>query len=838
MEPEDEWMQMHLLHEHRSSPTKSRLVYELLGCLRSKNTAHFGRLLEQLSKSDIDVNSVYLNETQETCLDIACKEGLHENVRILLQNGANVNKVNEKNNRAAIHYATEKGHEDVLQVLLEDPQIKPNLQAGGQTALHIAVRSKNLGCAKLLLENRASPNVPNSKGLTALHMAAMMKQRPMTELILDKSERIADLDSYKDYNGETTRDVLTKNMPEVLLPPVINRRPDINDLRYYLFANDEISFVDCLTTMSNNAPIEVGDLIVEAVRRNFKNAVSELLKRRTTSCNLEKAANVAIQKGSPHILRRIMDNFDNMDPDTANRLLLNACIELGIPGKSSKESLSNRLECLRLILDLEDVDVQYTDDEKGNTPLHYAARADSREAVMMLLEKGSYIGHRNMFGSPAVVDISSSALAHYFDDCIQARKEQTNDQYMIEFDYKCLIPPNKEQRNREMDVFQNIAGNAGLKHLLKHPLLSSFIYLKWQRISPLLHVSFAFHFLLYILLSAYIISKISDDNRYPTDHPSPEPPSVTILSILAGMFLAVFALWKLFQLILWPCCYLSNIKNWFEMGLAALGFSILYGEVSNSIIAVVILSFAWLLVVKMSHYSTVSMDIEMFITVFQKFLRFLTVYAILIFSFAVAFFVLFKDQKNFLDLGHSMFKTIIMLTGEFDAENISFDANPFMSHLVFVVFVFMIAIVLFNLLNGLAVNDTAKIIGKAELVGLISKIRMISDIESLAISTPYDHSPHCRLFGFCFWRVRPVPFLAERALLPPEYLKDNKLSFDPYDSSKMNSGIVNRAKEILSRRGRESDTERIIGELEKLKDMMSSLKLGLDNNNINVGRDS
>ncbi|XP_076659840.1 transient receptor potential cation channel protein painless-like [Halictus rubicundus] len=225
-----------------------------------------------------------------------------------------------------------------------------------------------------------------------------------------------------------------------------------------------------------------------------------------------------------------------------------------------------------------------------------------------------------------------------------------------------------------MDVFQNIAGNAGFKHLLKHPLLSSFIYLKWQRISPVLHVSFAFHFLLYILLSAYIISKISGDNRYPTDHPSPEPTSVTILSILAGMFLAVFALWKLFQLILWPCCYLPNIKNWLEMGLAALGFYILYGEVSNSITAVVILSFTWLLVVKMSHYSTMSMDIEMFITVFQKFLRFLTVYAILIFSFAVAFFVLFKDQKNFLDIGHSMFKRMDTLFPLNDGEGVDGNA--------------------------------------------------------------------------------------------------------------------------------------------------------------------
>ncbi|XP_076301654.1 transient receptor potential cation channel protein painless-like [Lasioglossum baleicum] len=838
MEPEDECLQMHLLTEYRLSPTKSSLVNaQLLGYLRSKSTKNFKSLIEQLPKSGIDVNRVFPNPgSQETCLDIACKEGLHEFVQILLQNGANVNRINEEENRAAIHYATEKGHEHVLQVLLEDPQINPNLRAGGQTALHIAVTTKNLRCAKLLLEKGANPYVPNNKGLTALHVAAMKKQRPMAELILEKSTRPPDLDSYKDYNEKTTRDVLERNMPELLLPKHTDRQLDVNDLIYHLKANDEASFLDCLRTMPKSATIEIENLIVEAVQQNFKNAISELLERRTTRCNLEKAAVIAIQKGSPHILRRIMDNFDDAGPDAAKRLLLAACIELGIPGGTFKESVSNRLECLRLILDMEDMDVNCAD-EKGNTPLHHAARADSREAVMMLLEKGSYIGQRNKYGMPAVADIPASTLSQYFDDCIQARKGERKG-YQIELDYKCLIPRNNNQRNREMDVFQSIAGNSGLKELLKHPLLSSFIDLKWQRISLVLNASFFFHLLLYVILCVYVISKINIDNSSPTDQPASERTSNIMFSALAGMFL-VFALWKLFQLILSPCCYLSNIKNWCEMGLAILGFSMLFGDVHNSIAAVVILSFAWLLVIKMGHYSTLSMDIEMFITVFKKFLRFLFVYITLIFSFAVVFFVLFKNQENFLDLGQSMFKTIIMLTGEFDMGSISFDEHPVTNRLVFVLFVFMITIVLFNLLNGLAVNDTAEIVGKAELVGLIYKIRMISDVESLALNTPYDHSPNCWLFNtsLCFWRARPIPYLADKVLLPKECLKEHKHTIDP-NIPKMDSGIVKRAREILSRRDQESGTERIIGELEKLKDMLSSLKLGLDNNNVNVRRDS
>lgn len=45
-------------------------------------------------------------------------------------------------------------------------------------------------------------------------------------------------------------------------------------------------------------------------------------------------------------------------------------------------------------------------------------------------------------------------------------------------------------------------------------------------------------------------------------------------------------------------------------------------------------------------------------------------------------------------------------TGEFEAANIQFDANS-TSYLIFVLFIFFVAIVIFNLMNGLAVSDTA-----------------------------------------------------------------------------------------------------------------------------------
>ncbi|OAD55186.1 Transient receptor potential cation channel protein painless [Eufriesea mexicana] len=725
MDPEGEALQMHLLHGYTSNSKKTPKIYTLLlDYLRTKNIRHFKCLIDESLKKQppvIDINYAYPNRSNETCLDIACKNGLPEFVKFLLEKGATLNRVNEAHNRGPIHFAVDYGHRDILSILLDELTINPNLEAGQQTALHIAVKKNDEESASLLLEKGASPNIPNNKGLTALHMAAMKGQRNMVNLILQKA-KILDLDTYKDYNNQTTREVLQKKLPNIQLPPVEKRGVNVHDLKYYLNANDEMNFLKCLQIVHSDVVNNVAeDLIEMAVQKNFEDAVIALLeKTRGIGSNLEKAANLAVQLGSPYILR-----------------------------KEGSGSMDDRLECLKLILQREDVDVRCID-SKGNTPLHYAARADCREAVTLLLEKGSYIGHMNHFGVPPVADISVSTLSQYFDDCIQAREERTNE-YTIEFDYKCLMSHDTSymidhqknliaQENREMDVFQYIASNNGLKHLLTHPLLSSFLYLKWHRIRYILYLNFAFYVLFYLLLNTYILyttyardTQISTNSSKYVNEEIKESSFVYILQILTGIAILCLAIREILQFLSSPYHYVSSLENWIEMALIILGFFILSGL--TQVAAITILLSAWELVILIGKHPRMSTAIEIFKSVSLNFIRFLFLYAVLILAFALAFFTLFKDDDNtnFPDPGHSLFKTIIMLTGEFDANDISFVSHPILSHLVFMLFVFLIVIVLFNLLNGLAVSNTADILRKAEVIGLISRFVACSEIQSIGI---------------------------------------------------------------------------------------------------------
>jgi len=189
-------------------------------------------------------------------------------------------------------------------------------------------------------------------------------------------------------------------------------------------------------------------------------------------------------------------------------------------------------------------------------------------------------------------------------------------------------------------------------------------------------------------------------------------------------------------------------ENWIEVALIAMAHIILLCEVDSiqfrSQLAAVAIFLSWMeLVLLIGRHPRVSAYVEMFKVVTWNFLKFLAWYSVLILAFALSFYLLFKDTAtdpgNFRNPGLAMFKSAVMATGEFDASNIPFGDDINTSHLLFVLFIFLVSIVLFNLLNGLAVSDTQAIRKDAELVGIIYRAKLITYIEKMAISDPFPY---------------------------------------------------------------------------------------------------
>lgn len=865
MDKADQVMELQVFQDQGPSPHRLLLEY-----LRNRHYAAFKSLaMKGLKKSppNINIDYVYPHPLDKTVLDIACANGLEEFVELILNLGANPNKENIAHQRSPLHFAAEAGNAGVLKILLSHPAIKPNLEVAQQTALHFAVSNRNVECVEILLDHNASPNIANSKGLTPTHMAAATGQEAVINLIFSKSKCPADIDSFKDFTRRTTRQILEQKLPHLTLPPVFDRATDINDLKYYLDCNDEESYLQHAENveMTNE---EMTDLLNISVKHNLAKVVKSLTNHENGIDEgvLTHAASIAVERGHHKVLQQLLD----AGAERSGILLIKACQELGTRAYRG----SDRMECVRLIL-LKPVNVRCVDGD-GNTALHYAARAECSEIISMLLKAGSYIGQENFLGLPPIASISPESMSRYLDDCLQTTKEHTDkyNDYEIEFNYQCLAPhgfirdQDKEHLlekgsvdyNKicmEMQPFLYIAKSSSHRHLLKHPVLSSFLYLKWQRISPMLYANFIFYVIFYLLLNAYILSMTytsddpengeklmsNDSNVNATNFSLVMWQQNGTLWTFTAIALMILIFREILQLVSSPWDYFLSSENWLELLLVFLGVALL-GGAGPAIGAVAILLSAWELVILIGQHPRMSTAIEMFKTVTLNFLHFLFLYAFLILAFALAFYTLFKDGdgSSFLDPGHSLFKTIIMLTGEFDADEIPFPAHPILSHLVFILFVFLIAIVLFNLLNGLAVSDTAEILGKAELVGLISRTKLVAYAESIVVGSPIFKKRWCCHYGSLIqrFRINPLRFLSKKLLFFPHFLPEAKIRVKPLlcnaviprgksevkntcSKLTLDKHMISQAKEIISARGRVSDYDKILEALNQKFERLEAL---------------
>ncbi|XP_071559709.1 transient receptor potential cation channel protein painless-like isoform X1 [Temnothorax nylanderi] len=561
--------------------------------------------------------------------------------------------------------------------------------------------------------------------------------------------------------------------------------------------------------------------------------------------DLNMIKNKALLYGHDIIFHELL----NPRPEVTGKMILEACRLLEI----SPLEIDNQLEYIKLILGQgfrETMDVRSVDDI-GNTALHYALERNWYEAATLLLKEGSYLGQVNKFNNIVIADIPEFTLSSYFNDRIQLKNEWT-DECTIEFDYRCLMPhenfTEQQEISRatcEMEVILYIANNDTLKHLLRHPLISSFLYIKWYMIRHVLYANFVFYTMFYFFVNAYILSMTYDTSRNRQQIANDSFNTFfacTLQNDLSWVFAMGMSLFftsrEILQFISYPQRYLVDLENWSQVLLIVLTLALLCGAGLQIGVMVILLS-TWELMTLISHHLFPSTCIEMFRTVFFNFVRFFFPYLILILAFTLAFYMLLRND-GFSNPGLSLFKTIIMFTGEFNANDISFSAYPVWSRIVLMTFIFYIVIVLFNLLNGLAISNIAEILNKAEIIGLISRVRLIACFERITVGKP-----------FC-WNSKwtwsnPFNFFSNKILLFPHYLKCGKISFKPYDDNlivydgdrhnvdgyfmdwstlKMDPNIVKHAKQVVYDKNELSNDD-IMNELTKLQTRLTQIKITL-----------
>ena len=308
-------------------------------------------------------------------------------------------------------------------------------------------------------------------------------------------------------------------------------------------------------------------------------------------------------------------------------------------------------------------------------------------------------------------------------------------------------------------------------HLLEHPIVNSFLRLKFASIAPY----YIFKTLNYAVLIAFVNAYVFLLNRHIMEEGIPEETSaelgvkwMTILMLVALGGRVLIYLVKVVPNVVKkmvaglskltmnqqdlehvqkkgrPLENLANIEEWLLVGIL-ISTSLLISlpwevERVRHLSATTVLTTWFGFLFHIGFHPSFGIYRNMFVTVSKNFLRFLTWFILFIFAFALSFFLLFampgtEENPAFATAKLSLEKTIVMVfLGEIDYGDIAFTHE--FGKFIFVLFIFFVMLVIMNLLNGLAISDIGVI--QQESAMNTQKIRMnyIIAYEDILINAP------------------------------------------------------------------------------------------------------
>ena len=123
--------------------------------------------METVVQNDATINQKLITEENQADFMAACKNGDYETAKLLLKNGANINKA-DKYQRTPLYVACRYGYLEVVKLLIQKGAYI-NGADGDQdqeTPLHASSKYGHLEVIKLLLKNGADINKSDERQIT------------------------------------------------------------------------------------------------------------------------------------------------------------------------------------------------------------------------------------------------------------------------------------------------------------------------------------------------------------------------------------------------------------------------------------------------------------------------------------------------------------------------------------------------------------------------------------------------------------------------------------------------------------------------------------------------
>ncbi|KAG7213479.1 hypothetical protein KM043_002750 [Ampulex compressa] len=649
--------------------------------------------------------------------------------------------------------------EAALEILTadDDDSLLLPIQPLRVTALQLAAWQENIELMDKLYERGADVNARDKIGRCALYYAAHRGNIEVVKWLLQRGAFIEntvciDSCSKDSANSPVLRAFLGKSLPlpecwgrTPLHQAVKNNHPEVVRILVNVGANvnvqDERGIVPLLIAGSSVDPqdpiemskfVETIDILVSA------KASANVIHPDTGTTALHHAAAL----GSSKAVQRLLEG--NARPSQQ-------CTKTGSSPLHVASSAGHfeTIQTLLAVMRTGDIDIQ---DQLGQTALHRASYQGHRRCVRTLIDHGANLAAETKTG----VTVIGSIFTHmprplpFLTDILDSRVRTTSDVAIdkdtcIKIDFGVLTPKNKLQMEVVMAVVSAASELAQLT-ILQHPFMETFLRLKWSRLRIFFFVLVLIHALFVLSLSSYSIVLL----RYSVD--------CSLWRRILTFSSCLVLVNNVAEVVMMPRHYLKEFETWLSFTCATVSLVIsVAGDYAQEIvirpregilngpqhpsqwvlhsISVAIL-LGWLqMMLLIGRFPMWGYYALMFSTVLKNVLKVLLAFVCLIVGFALSFAVLFHGNDQFRDSWRAVVKTVVMMMGEYEYEDLfSSERNessflPATSRVVFLAFVMLASIVLMNLMIGLAVNDIQGLEKEGHIRRLLKQAEFVAHLE-------------------------------------------------------------------------------------------------------------
>ncbi|XP_022210828.2 transient receptor potential channel pyrexia [Drosophila obscura] len=628
-----------------------------------------------------------------TPLHFACFRGNAPIAKALLDGGSDPNRWDARKEVTPLHCAASSKSVECILLLLRR---KANINIGIEklSALHYAIDWNAVDCVEILLKYGADPNTPQVYTETPLHTASALGYTKCVQLLLSHH---ADVRS-QFYEGKVTALHLAAEN-------------DYVDCARLLLEHK--ADVDCRNA-SQQTPLHIACLTQSIA---------------TVHLLISHGANVnaTYREGRTALHAAIVKKSDCLDCCYA---LLTAGADVNKP------------------------------DHFGFTPLHAAAFNEYSNCVFALIEHGadvtartdgrvsalSFIVRRTPEIIPKLMNKFSSSIKAY-------DHELGNVDCQIYLDFQPLVPSRSMERGETELLLALI--EVGQKRILMHPLCETFLFLKWRRIRKFFLMSLAYHTIFVLLFTLYVIGVFARSCKDGATCTAAGYVSTICYFVIVLNFILLGK--ELFQMAHGLHGYAKYWENWLQWSIVFGVFLCVSPEILRTgdlravpmwqhHVAAVVILLVWLeLMMLVGRFPIFGIYIQMFTKVAVNFGKFMLAYICLFVAFGLSFAVLFNDYPAFENITWSFLKTITMMSGELEFEDIFYGDYavkfPVTAHIIFLAFVLLVTVILTNLMVGLAVSDIQGLQVSASLDRQVRQAELVSRLESLFFSRLLRNAP-------------------------------------------------------------------------------------------------